>query len=58
MQFTYYTTDWNPGEPDNDHNQDCVLMKSDSHYHFRWDDVPCSYFVVPAICELQYGLKS
>ena len=32
--------DWNPGEPNNDDNQDCLQIYQSSDYH--WDDVGCS----------------
>ena len=41
--------DWNPGEPDNDDNQDCLQIYQSSDYH--WDDVGCSvhnYYICEA----------
>ena len=33
-------TDWNSGQPDNDHNQDCGQFLQSAYY--KWDDVSCT----------------
>ncbi|XP_062568465.1 perlucin-like protein [Saccostrea cucullata] len=39
-------SDWAPGQPDNGHNEDCVLLSHSKHYH--WNDDQCDnshYFI-------------
>ena len=36
----FSVTDWAPGEPNNDHEQDCLHIYAEKDYH--WDDTACS----------------
>ena len=47
-QFSIY--DWNPGEPDNHGNKDCLQLWKFAGFH--WDDVNCSdynYYICEAM---------
>ena len=41
-------TDWKPGEPNNDNNQDCARFEKDASG--KWDDMWCNYNYLP-LCE-------
>ena len=40
-------TDWAPGEPNDDHDQDCMWYKASVH---QWDDAQCDT-EIPFICQ-------
>lgn len=38
-QTTAHYTNWWPGEPNNDHAEDCASLHSD--YSYKWNDADC-----------------
>lgn len=41
-------TDWQPGQPNNDPDQDCAHFYH--LYDYRWDDIQCTEYNLP-LCE-------
>ena len=51
-------SNWGPGEPNNEKNEDCVVMDvRDEMTPLVWNDVPCSYEFA-FICEMNTGKLS
>ncbi|CAL1543038.1 unnamed protein product [Lymnaea stagnalis] len=48
-------TNWNPGEPNNSNNEDCVEMLS--YANGKWNDVPCGLKLNMTLCKMSMSLQ-
>ena len=46
-------TDWEPGQPDNYNDGDCVVIAQ--YFDYKWDDVPCETANNGILCERYVG---